>query len=165
MQLWVKDRADLTKADAVRYAYRLLSYRDRSDKELRERLQRKGFPEEAVHQAMSHLAEKGFINDSALAVSLKRIAEDVKLLGKQGVPQFLRQRGLSEEIIKDICTDTDHEEITRAQKLADKKLRTMQNYAAEEIRKKLWRFLLRKGYSFDTIMKILKQFKIKEEEA
>ncbi|MEK7333198.1 MAG: RecX family transcriptional regulator [Nitrospirota bacterium] len=72
---------------------------------------------------------------------------------------------MAEEIIKDICTDTDHEEITRAKKLVDKKLRTMGNYSAEEVKKKLWRFLLRKGYSFDTIMQILKQFKIKEEEA
>ena len=114
---------------------------------------------------MSHLTEKGFINDTTLAVSLKRIAEDVKLLGRQGVHLFLRSRGLSEEIIKDICIDMDHEEIARAQKLVDKKLRTMGNYSAKEAKGKLWRFLLRKGYSFDTIMQILKQFKIKEEEA
>lgn len=165
MQLRVKGRANLTEADAVRYAYRLLSYRDRSEKELRERLQRKGFSEDAVLHTVSRLAEKGFINDTTLAASLKRTAEDVKLLGRQGVRLFLRHRGLAEEIIKDICTDTDHEEITRAKKLVDKKLRTMGNYSAEEVKKKLWRFLLRKGYSFDTIMQILKQFKIKEEEA
>ena len=66
---------------------------------------------------MSRLAEKGFINDTTLAASLKRTAEDVKLLGRQGVRLFLRHRGLAEEIIKDICTDTDHEEITRAKNL------------------------------------------------
>lgn len=164
MQLRVKGRANLTEADAVRYAYRLLSYRDRSEKELEERLRKKGFSEKAVRDAISSLKLKGFLDDAELAGSLKRVAEDIKLLGNKGVSQFLKHRGLSKEIIGDVLAKDDSDEIIRAKKLVDRKLKTMGNYSDEEIRQKVWRALARKGYSFDTIRQMLKQLKIEEDE-
>lgn len=155
--------SNLNKTDAIRYAYRLLSYRDRSEKELTDKLKWKGFSEETIQQAINHLSEKGFINDTALAVSLRRIAEDARLLGNRGVRIFLHRRGISEELIKEVFTDNDPDEIIRAEKVVSKKLKAIENYSDEEIKKKIWRFLIRKGYSFDTINKILRQFKIKEE--
>lgn len=155
--------SNLNKTDAIRYAYRLLSYRDRSEKELAEKLKWKGFSEEIIQQAINHLSEKGFINDAALALSLRRIAEDARLLGNRGVRIFLHRRGISEELIKDVFTGNDSDEIIRAEKVVGKKLKAVENYSDEEIKKKIWRFLVRKGYSFDTINKILRQFKMKEE--
>lgn len=153
----------LHKTDAIRYAYKLLSYRDRSKKELADKLKLKGFSGEIIQQAVSHLSEKGFLNDAALALSLRRIAEDTRLLGKRGVRIFLIRRGISEELIKDVFIDNDSDEIVRAEKAVNKKLRSIKDYSDEEIKKKMWRFLVRKGYSFDTINRILRQLKIKEE--
>ncbi|MCE5195424.1 MAG: recombination regulator RecX [Nitrospiraceae bacterium] len=153
-----------SKTDAVRYAYRLLSYRGRSEKELEDRFREKDFPEEIIQSAITHLKEKGFINDKILAFSLKRTAEDIKLLGRQGIRLFLKSRGLGAEIIKDVTSDNDPDELKRAKKLVDRKTRTMRNYSDEEIKKKIWRFLARKGYSFDTIKKVLNEYKYKTEE-
>ncbi|MDP3259065.1 MAG: regulatory protein RecX [Thermodesulfovibrionales bacterium] len=155
--------SNLNKADAIRYAYRLLSYRDRSEKELSDKLKWKGFSEETIQQAINHLSEKGFINDTALALSLRRIAEDARLLGNRGVRIFLHRRGIPEELIRNVFTGDDPDEIIRANRAVSKKLKSIENYSAEEIKKKMWRFLVRKGYSFDTINKILRQFKIKED--
>ncbi len=154
--------SNLNKADAIRYAYRLLSYRDRSEKELTDKLKWKGFSGEIIQQTINHLSEKGFIDDAALALSLRRIAEDAKLLGDRGVRIFLQRRGISENLIRDVLTDNDPDELIRARKAVDKKLKTIENYSDEEIKKKMWRFLVRKGYSFDTINKILRQFKIND---
>jgi len=151
------------KKDAVRYAYRLLSYRDRSAKELADKLKWKGFSEETIQQAINHLSEKGFINDTALAISLRRIAEDAKLLGNLGVRIFLKRRGIPEGLISNAFTDDDSDEIIRAEKAVNKKLKSIENYSEEEIKKKMWRFLVRKGYSFSTISRTLRQFKKKEE--
>ena len=155
--------SNLNKADAIRYAYRLLSYRDRSEKELTDKLKWKGFSAEIIQQTINHLSEKGFINDTALALSLRRIAEDARLLGNRGVRIFLHRRGIPEELIRDVFTGDDPDEIIRANKVVSKKLKAIENYSDEEIKKKMWRFLVRKGYSFDTINKILRQFKIKED--
>ncbi|RJQ41838.1 MAG: regulatory protein RecX [Nitrospiraceae bacterium] len=151
------------KRDAVNYAYRLLSYRGRSEKELTDKLRLKGFSEDIIKEAISHLSEKGFINDAELALSLKRIAEDARLLGNRGVRVFLLRRGISGELIKDVFSEDNSDEIIRAEKAVNKKIKSIKNYSDEEIKKKMWRFLARKGYSFDTINKMLRQLKIKEE--
>ncbi|MDP3049017.1 MAG: regulatory protein RecX [Thermodesulfovibrionales bacterium] len=150
------------KIGAIRYAYRLLSYRDRSEKELTDKLKWKGFSEETIQQTINHLSEKGFIDDTALALSLRRIAEDARLLGNRGVRIFLHRRGIPENLIRDVFTDDDSDETIRAEKVVSKKLKTIENYSDEEIKKKMWRFLVRKGYTFDTINKILRQFKIND---
>ena len=100
-----------------------------------------------IQQAINHLSEKGFINDTALALSLRRIAEDARLLGNRGIRIFLHRRGIPEELIKDVFTGDDPDEIIRANKVVSKKLKSIENYSAEEIKKKMWRFLVGKGYS------------------
>ena len=136
---------NVNKADAIRYAYRLLSYRDRSEKELTDKLRWKGFSEEIIQQAINHLSEKGFINDTALALSLRRIAEDARLLGNRGVRIFLLRRGIPEELIRDVFTGDDSDETIRANKVVSKKLKAIENYSDEEIKKKCGDFLSGKG--------------------
>lgn len=163
-------RSYSTVEDAIRYSYRLLSFRSRSEKELTERLQQKGFPGAVIENALRRLKEHGFIDDAALAQSLKRIAEEAKLLGHEGVKQFLRKRGLSENLIKEtlvsseIRTEEDLDEVNRAKKLLAKKNRTIGKQPEAVIRRKLWSLLMRKGYSFDTIKKALKKYTAGEEE-
>lgn len=147
----------------MRYALRLLSYRDRSEKELRERFQKKGFSENDIESVISCLREKGFINDRSLALSLKKSAEDIKLLGALGTRWFLQRRGIAENVIDEVVEENESEESERAYKLVEKKMRSIQLSSADEVKKKLWRFLMSKGYSFDTIRKTLKSFKIEEE--
>ncbi|MBI4690409.1 MAG: RecX family transcriptional regulator [Nitrospirae bacterium] len=154
-------RIIVTKADAIGYAYRLLSYRGRSEKELIERLRKKGFSEEIILNTITHLKDKGFIDDAELAETLKRTAEEVKLLGTYGVRSFLRHRGIPEEIIAGLY-DSGSDEDSRAKKIVEKKLRTMGNFSDQERHKKIWLFLTRKGYSSDTIRNILKRFKMEE---
>ncbi|MBI4684824.1 MAG: regulatory protein RecX [Nitrospirae bacterium] len=159
-----KAKESSKKPDALQYAYKLLSYRDRSEKELAERLRKKGFQDEAVANTIRCLKSKGFINEESLARSLKRIAEEVKLLGDKGVRTLLQQRGISREIIEDIIADNPSDEVVRVKKFVDRKLKTMENYSGEKIKKRIWGALMRKGYSFETIREVFKQLKVKEEE-
>ena len=161
----MKDSAGKKKgSNAVGSAFRLLSYRDRSEKELVERLRQKGFSEQAVQDALEYLKEKGFIDNERLARSLKRYAEEVKLLGVSGSKGFLRQRGIPEKIIRDVIRSEDQEEIERAKKIAEKKLRTLGDHPDNKIREKLWRLLVRKGYSSGTVRQILRNLKTDEED-
>ena len=45
----------------------LLNYRSRSEKELRERLEKKGFSENHIASTLKHLKEAGYLDDHALA--------------------------------------------------------------------------------------------------
>jgi len=137
---------------AVQYAYKLLSYRGRSEMELRGRLSMKGFSPRAVERALKHLNEHGYLNDGALASSLWREAEESKLLGEKGAMAYLRGRGISREEAAEALGGYD--ELQCGRRLARKKMKTIKTH--ELIVKRLPGIMARKGYSYDTIRKIMR---------
>ncbi len=138
--------------DALRYAYRLLSYRGRSHKELEQRLILKGFPNEDIQKAIGHLKGHGYLDDPSLAESLKRVAMDLKLLGQEGARQFLRQRGIERQVIEGVLSDYD--ELGSALRLVGKKLKGIA--PEEKTLRRLSALLRRRGYSNETIRKAIK---------
>lgn len=149
--------------DARGYAYRLLSYRGRSEQELREKLIRKGFPPDIAEATLAHLKKNGYLDDPSLAEHLKREALEKKFLGFRGAHSFMLQRGLSRELVDSTLGYDEATELRNAQKLVDKKLRSVENYLSEGDRRKLWNMLSRRGFSFTVIQKTLKNIRFEEE--
>jgi regulatory protein len=138
--------------DARQFALRLIRYRDRSEKEITERLKLKGFPDATVSATVQILKNSGLVDDASLAKSLEEIAKNIRLLGDRGISRFLKTRGINEDLIPReslSCTD----ELERALKLSRKKMKILTQYTDEVRIKKLTGYLMRKGYSPDTIKK------------
>ncbi|MEW6675760.1 MAG: RecX family transcriptional regulator [Nitrospirota bacterium] len=150
--------------EARQYAFKLLSYRGRSEKELEGRLIKKGFPESIVFSTINRLKQSGLINDRALSEDLKREAITRKLLSYTGAKRFMRNRGIPQEIVDSMFSHDENEDIENAKKLVDKKLRAMENCPAEKIKRRLYNLLLRRGYSFETIKTVLKDKNFNEED-
>lgn len=155
------------RQSALQYAYRLLSYRDRSEKEMADKLKTRGFDDKEISAAVENLKSYGFLDERKLAASLKRYALENKHLGIRGAKLFLMQRGINRDIIDDTISGTDETE--SAYRLIEKKLRSMRKTGAKQnqeitdiISAKLYGQLMRRGYSSDTIRKVMRQFKLKE---
>ena len=129
----------------------LLSYRSRSEKELQERLKKKRFSERHIVVTLKHLTQAGYLDDHALALDLKRQAFNNKLLGHNRAKIFLLDRGVPDDIVNETMTYDEETEAQKIQKLIDKKLKTMEGCPDNKKKKKLWDFLVRKGYSYNTI--------------
>jgi regulatory protein len=129
---------------ALRYAYRLLSYRGRSELELAGRLQRKGFGPASVHEALGRLKEGGYLDDGALATSLRRKAEEVRMLGASGARLYMRQMGIPRRLIQ-------------------RKMPAMGGRPEAVVRRRLAGLMRRRGYSAETVRRSLK-FHSKETE-
>ncbi|MDA8338532.1 MAG: regulatory protein RecX, partial [Nitrospiraceae bacterium] len=149
--------------NALRHAFRLLGYRDRSEKEMYEKLTRKGFSEKVSGETVVYLRDKGFIDDRRFAEILKRDAVDRKHLGKRGARNYLINRGIAGDIVDDVLGDDD-DYFDAAKRLVERKLRNMKDYDSEKIKRRLWGMLSRRGFSYDTIKKVLQSFDFKEEE-
>ncbi|GBE31879.1 regulatory protein RecX [bacterium BMS3Bbin05] len=141
-------------SNAKTHALRLIRYRGRSEKELTDRLALKGFSDSIVSETIKLLKKAGLINDPYLACSLTEIAKDVKLLGNRGVEYFLKKRGISKDIISGISIDGS-EELERAKKLIAGKDKSISNYPLEKQILKIKGILLRRGYAFDTINRVI----------
>jgi regulatory protein len=143
----------------------LLSYRSRSEKELKERLEKKGFSGHHISSTLKRLKETGYLDDRALALDLKHQAVENKLLGHKSAKKFLLDRGLPDEIVNDTLEYDEEAETKKIQKLIDKKLKTMGNYSDSKSARRLRDFLVRRGYSFRTIRNAMQNaFQIEEEE-
>lgn len=150
--------------DAKKYAFKLLRYRGRSERELQERLLRKGFPDAIVSSAMASLKKAGFIDDSALAENLRREASANRLLGYQGIRNFLLKRGVPKSIVEASLDYDEDRELLNARKLLDKKSRFMGQHFSLREKRRLWGLLARKGYSPDTVRRALMNYNFNEED-
>jgi regulatory protein len=148
--------------EARRYSLRLLSYRARSEKELRDRLEKKGFSERSISPVMQSLKDAKLLDDAALAEQLRRQAREIKLLGYGSAKAYMLRRGLPRDIVEGALEFDGHEELRSARKLVDKKLKSMGKYLTLADRKKLWNFLARRGYSFGTIRDALRDVHFEE---
>jgi regulatory protein len=149
---------------ARKYAVKLLSYKGRSRKELEERLKKKGFNDTVTSSTIRFLNDSGLINDLSLAETLKREALSSKMLSQTGAKRFILARGIPQEIIDRIFSHDEDIDAENAARLMDKKKKSLINYPPETARRRLYNLLLRRGYSYTTIMKALKENKYMKED-
>lgn len=149
---------------ARHYALKLLSYKGRSEKELEERLRKKGFTNTVTSSTINYLKDIGLVNDMSLAESLKRETLTTKMLSQTGAKRYMLKRGIPRYIIEQVFSKDENKDIENAGRLVDKKFKALRNYPSETAKRRLYNLLSRRGYSSETIMTVLKDKNFKEEE-
>ena len=150
----LKDK-ELTRAKNA--AYRLLTYRPRSRKELEEKLREREFPEDIVEFVIDQCARLGYIDDARFAEQWARNRLRLRGFGRRRIEQELRNKGIDREIVRETIVEvvSAEEEHEAAKKAAEKKLRTMRAVEPQARRRRLAGFLERKGFSSEIIRSIL----------
>jgi regulatory protein len=139
-------------------AYRYLTIRNRSEKEVRDYLARKKAAPEIIEKIITSLIEKKFLNDEAFARSWVLNRARLKPKGKALLKIELRQKGITDEIIQAVLQETAEEipdEIEQAKRLVSKKLQQLTGRPRQEIYQKAGGFLSRRGYNWETVKKAI----------
>ena len=143
---------------ANNYALKLLGYRPRSENEIIDKMRNKGYEIEFIDKTINYLKKYGYIDDKEYALTYSRDRMRVKKLGQQRIKAELLQKGVNKEVLEEALyelIDKD-DEYERALELAEKKINSSyRNDDKNAQYRKLGAFLQRKGYSFDTIKKVL----------
>lgn len=92
---------------AKRRAMNLLVTKDRSRKELEEKLKGDGYPEEAVAAALSYVESYHYLDDLRFSVSLIRSKQEEK--SSRQIQMKLREKGISREV-SELAFETVEEE-------------------------------------------------------
>lgn len=140
-------------------AFDLLAYRARSEGELRRRLERDGFSEEASAFAVSRVRDLGYIDDEAFATEYASARFRSRGYGRRRLINELRQRGiaapLAEQAAFRAVGDGDDER-ERALEFARKRMVRLQNEADPYRRRgKLYAALVRRGFETDLIRSVI----------
>jgi regulatory protein len=143
-----KDPEQLSPALARQRALRRLARRDHSEAEMRHALARNGFAPDVVDETLARLRAEKYLDDEGFAGRFARSRVAHHGLGRNRVRQALGARGVSRAIIDKGVAEALRE-VSEAQALEDVARRYWRQHGRDEpLRRirKLWAFLLRRGF-------------------
>ena len=134
------------------------AYRDRSHKEVEEKLNKMNMIPAAQEQIIIQLMQEDFLNEERFARSFVRGKFRIKKWGKIKIKQELKFREISSPIIKIALTEIEQEKYTATlYELAEKKLDLLKEPDSFKIKRKLADFLLRKGYESNLVYEVVNE--------
>lgn len=140
-------------------AFDFLSYRIRSEKELKDKLKGKDISQTTIERTIKHLKDLKLINDEEFARQLINEKLAGKPAGKAVLRQKLLQKGisfkLSDEILNEFFSGDNEKEFVISN--FDKYFRRVDGLDRQQKRKKMFDFLARKGFDFDIIKQVINE--------
>ena len=137
-------------------ALHFLSYRQRTEKEIVDKLKEKGFEDKVIDNTLIYLKNYGLIDDMEFAKSFMKDKINLNKQGPKRIKYELYKKGISQEIINEVLAEDDNE-YNRALELAKRKLSSYKKDDKNAIYRKLGGFLQRRGYSYDCIHSVLRE--------
>ena len=139
------------------YTYRFLSYRQRSVKEVRERLKKRGFASGIIRKTIEYLSRLSYLNDEEFARFWMRSKIQSKPSGLALLRYQLRQKGISEELLDKVFGEYAglYDEYEAAKKLAASRRSRYKNVNPLKIKQRLYGCLRRRGFSQEAIWQAL----------
>lgn len=152
-------------------AFHFLSYRPRSEKEIRDKLLMKKAPQDILERVIASLKENNFLDDRKYARWFMENRLRFNPKGLRIIKMELKQKGVDREIIDEaikILESTRDEnqedpstslsektsvDFESAKKLVEKKLPRYKDLEKQQIYQKLGAFLARRGFGWDIIKK------------
>lgn len=140
-------RAQDAREAAYQRALRYLSFRDRSEAELRRHLSDQQMSEDIIEETVSRLQRSGLLSDQRFANIWVNNRSEFRPRGKRALAYELRQKGIDAEDIQQALELVDEEHL--AYRAAMKSARRYQNLTWQEFRQKVCAFLARRGFDYE----------------
>jgi len=141
-------------------ALNLLALRARSAAELQRSLIRKGEPADQVTAAVERLVRAGFLDDASFARQFARSRALGAGLSRRRLQQELTRRGVARDVadaaIEDVFVEEHVDEDGTLERVARKKLKTLERLDHATQRRRLYAFLARRGYESDDVGRVVR---------
>jgi regulatory protein len=138
---------------AKRQAYRYLAYRSQTRRELRDRLQGRGYTVEVIDNVLRALEDEGYVDDHKFALNWARYRLQSKPTGRRRLAWELQKRGVPfesvEEVLREVYSEFD--EVALAEQAARKRLGSNEWPCSRRERQRYTRYLFSLGFDADTI--------------
>jgi regulatory protein len=146
-------QAEDARERAFQQAMLFLSYRARSEAEIRQNLRKHEIPEPVIEQTLNRLRQDGFANDHQFAQAWVENRSTFRPRSRRMMAMELRQKGLSAEAVSSAVDGVDDESL--AYEAAQKRMARYKGLEWNDFRKKLSDFLARRGFSYSVIAPVV----------
>ena len=134
---------------------RFASIRPRSEKEYIFWLKKHRVSKSLHEELFNRLKHLDFLNDKKFSVWWVEQRENFRPKSKRILFQELRIKGIVKEIIDEVLKEAHVDEVSAAKRMLEKKIYMWKNLRGFEKRVKMGNYLGRKGYSWDTVRKVV----------
>ncbi len=141
--------------EVKRLMARYCAYRERSSYETEKKLNEYGLIPEAKEEILAFLTEENFVDDLRFAKLYARSKFYQNRWGKRKIIQGLKKHRLTDYYIREALKEIDetgYKETIR--KLMEKKRKTLENISPAEQKRKIYAYLMQKGYDYDEVTEI-----------
>lgn len=152
-EVYWKIRTEVVSKRAKLRAMHLLNDMGRTESQLRQKLERDGYPEDIIEEAVSYVKSFGYINDDNYA----RVFIDSRKNKKSRKEIFagLLQRGIDKEVIERAFEDYyEEDDAQRAIAEIMRKKRYDPEKADRKETQRMIGYLTRKGFGYDDIFRV-----------
>ncbi len=152
-----KDPESIIQAKS--YAFRLLGYRERSAREMADRLEMKGFSKTACGKAVSDLKALGLIDDNKFAKDFARGRLRYRPCGVGLIRSELSAKGVARDIVDSVISDIEksYDEYEAAHRIANDKASRSRKLDPLKAKRRLHGYLLRRRFKKEIIYTILNE--------
>jgi len=146
-------QAEEASERAFQQAMLFLSYRIRSEAEIRQNLRKHEIPEPVIEQTLDRLRQGGLANDDQFARAWVENRSAFRPRSRRMMAMELRQKGLKDEAVSSAIESVDDEAL--AYEAALKRVTRLKDLEWNEFRKKLSEFLARRGFPYSVIAPVV----------
>ena len=126
------------------------AYRDRSHKEVKNKLNELRMIPEAQDLIILHLIQEGFLNEERFAKSFVRGKFNYKKWGKRKIVQALKRQDIQPRLIEKALEEIKEEDYqTTIEKLIRQKRKDYKEKNSYKLKQKIFQYLLQKGYAYE----------------
>jgi regulatory protein len=135
--------------DCLNAAYHYLSYRPRSEGEIRQWLHQRGFADEVADKTIVKLREQNLSDDFAFARFWKENRLSFRPKSQRLIKKELRDKKVASEIIEQVTQDIDDEAI--AYKLGSSRMPALAHLDYKDFYRRLSSYLAYRGFGYEVI--------------
>ena len=144
----------------LRASFRFVSYRPRSEKEIRDFLKKKlgqwkTAATATIPKVLDRLRDYGYIDDKRFAQWWIDQRRSFRPKGARAIGQELAAKGIDRSLVTSLVSEASKTEVGDAQTLIAKKWKTWSKLPKLEQKKKIWNYLHGRGFSARTIGSIV----------
>lgn len=144
-------------AKAFNAAANFLKTRERSKKEICDKLKTKEFTPTQIEKVLEKLERLNIVNDKRFAEMFVRDRMKLKPKGKRALSIELMQKGIDKNIIEEVLNEMlgGDQELELAKKILEKAEKKYSGFDENAKRDKIIKYLMGKGFSYSLIEKVL----------
>lgn len=148
----IQKKKPITEQEALQKLSALCARAEHSSGEMLEKMRRWQLPEDARERVLDRLIDEKFVDDERFARLFVREKIRFDRWGRRKIEQALYQKGVASDISRRVLDEVDDEAyVAELKKLIAAKRRSVQAESDYEMRAKLTKYALGRGFDYNVI--------------